>query len=182
MAGKKNLLEKKLKENLKQHLVDSTALTSFATPIWAFIETCVLNMPNGDSLNARFLGTGVTYAGIGSLFSKGRDLSRRIFHVKPETNGAVKYIHDSLYNTVYNLVITPPFYYFAGVKDTEQIIAGTAVSLGYALVSGGPLGYYLDFFREMAKQKSALKRGIALSLTGAAIALTYGIYYFMQDK
>lgn len=188
-------LAEKVKDGLKYHIVDSTALMAFSTPVFAAFETSCAGMSNETSLNARLLAVGLTYAGMGRLFSKGLDVSRKLFKIKPETKEKMKQLHDAAYATAYNLVICPPFYYAAGVRDPEQIALGTAAGMGFALVVGGPMGYAVDAFRDLTglkeserlpelvnKQNSRVKKGLAALLVGGAIALTAGIYSSTPNK
>ena len=195
IAEIKTSLAGKVKDSLKYHVVDSTALMAVSTPVFAAFETDCAGMTDENSLNARLLAVGLTYAGMGSLFSKGLDVSRKLFKIKPETKEKMKQLHDAAYATAYNLVICPPFYYVAGVREPEQIALGTAAGMGFALVMGGPMGYAVDAFRDLtglkkserlpelvSKQNSKVKRGLAALLVGGAIALTAGIYSSTPNK
>ncbi len=189
IAESKTSLAGKVKDILKYHVVDSTALMAVSTPVFAAFETYCAGMTDDNSLHARLLAVGLTYAGMGRLFSKGLDVSRKLFKIKPETKEKVKQIHDATYAAAYNLAICPPFYYAAGVRDPEQIALGTAAGVGFALVVGGPMGYAVDAFRDLTglkkserlpalveRQNSKTKRGLAALLVGGAIALTAGVY------
>ena len=185
----KESLAGKVKDSLKYHVVDSTSLMAVSTPIFAAFETQCADMSDENSLHARLLAVGLTYAGMGRLFSKGLDVSRKIFKINPETTEKMKHLHDAAYAAAYNLVICPPFYYAAGVRDPKQIAWGTAAGVGFALVVGGPMGYAVDAFRDLtglkeserlpelvSRQNSKIKKGLAALLVGGVIALTAGIY------
>lgn len=182
-------LGKNLKESLKMHIVDSTALITATVPILAAFETYVAGMSNENSINSRLLVTGVSFAGMASLFSKGMDLSRKVMHIKPETKERVKQIHDAAYSTIYNVLISPPFYYAAGVRDVKQIAIGTATIAGLSLFMGGPVGYAVDSFRDLTgikeserlpnfvqRQNKNVKRGLAALLIASSFAITSGVY------
>ena len=69
---------KRIKKELKAHLVDSTALLAESTPVFAAFETGIAGMSDEISLNARLLATGLTYfGGMGYAYAKGRDIYRK---------------------------------------------------------------------------------------------------------
>jgi hypothetical protein len=192
--NKASVMEK-IKDNLKYHLVDSTALMGFSSPIFAALETSIAGISHENSIHARLLAVGLTYAGLGRIFSKGMDLSRKMFHIKPETKERLKQLHDASYATAYNILISPLFYYAAGVRDIKQIAMGTAMSMGFAFVAGGPMGYAVDAFRDLTGLKSServpelvrrqnpnIKKGLAALLTAGMIAATAGVYSVIPDK
>lgn len=181
-----------LKEEAPSYLVDSTSLLAASTPIFAALETNVAGFSNENSVNARLLGTGLTFAGMGKLFTGGLRRSRKLFKIKEETTReSLINLHDAAYAVAYNLVISPPFYLLAGVRDLKQIAIGTGLSMGFALVAGGPIGYAVDSFKDLTgleeckrrgypelvrKQPPYIKRIIAAGLVAASIALTSGVY------
>ena len=79
-----------IKRNLNQHMVDSTSLLTASTPLFAAFETYFAVISNENSINARVLAAGLTYVGIGSLYSKGLDVSRNLFRIKSETKEKIK--------------------------------------------------------------------------------------------
>ncbi len=185
----------KIMPALKQHLVDSTAILVITTPILATLETMVLGMDNEVSSHARLLGVAVSYVGTGSLFSLSRDYFRKLAKVNSETKERVQQAYDLAYTAAFNLAISPPFYYAAGVRDLKQIIAGTAMSIGVGIVIGGSLGYTIDAYRDFTgihKSKripnplrnlnSKLKICIAGALTVLSLSTTAGIYKLNNYK
>ena len=180
-----------IRHNLKFHLVDSTAILAESTPVFAVFETQIAGWSNELSINARLIAAGITYfAGTGYIYGKGRDLSRRLFNIGDETTEKVQALHDAVYLAAFNLVIAPPIYFAAGARDLKQIAIGTATVMAVALVNGGPLGYAVDLFRDLAglkecrrpsyrflkKQTPRVKRVLVVLLTAAAVAVTGGIY------
>lgn len=179
----------RIKAGIKTHLVDSTALSIVSNPVFSAFETMVAGMSNENSIHARMVGTGLTYAGMGRLFTKGMDLSRKLFKIKSETPERIKQLHDAAYATAYNIVISPAFYYVAGVRDFKQIAIGTAAAAGLALVAGGPMGYAVDAYRDLTcikeserlpsiikNQGRTTKAGLAGLLAAASIGAMALIY------
>lgn len=185
----------KIIENLNYHLVDSTALLTLTNPIFSVIETIGSDMSNETSINARILATGLTQIGFGRLFTKGLDISRDYFNINNEATEKMKYLHDSIYAGLYNIAITPAFYYASGARDLKEIALGTAFSIGLAFLSGGVLGYTVDNFRDLAglketeripqfvkKQTPKMKKILATTLVAGSIGLMSGIYAFNPNK
>lgn len=190
----KGLLSR-IRDNINYHLVDSTAINVTVTPIFTIFETSVAGMSDENSLNARTLAVTLNYAGLGRVFSKGLDISRKLFNINPETSEKIKQLHDAVYAVGYCAVLQPPFYYAAGVRNLKEIAIGTAVGMGLALCIGGPVGHTVDSFRDLTglqkservpnfirKQNSKIKKGIAVALTAASIGLTAGIYKLTPNK
>lgn len=188
---------KKIAERLKFHAVDTTALLTASNPIFSALEVTACGMSDELSIHARLLATGTAYAGIGTLFRMGRDFSRRIFEINDQTKERTQGIHDTLYAMGFNLLISPPMYILAGARSLKEIAAGTALGVGFGLAGGWPMGYAIDVFSDLTglqkserksypeiirKQKSKIKKGLAVSLTLGSIALMSGIYALTPDK
>ncbi|MEK6932542.1 MAG: hypothetical protein AABW56_01980 [Nanoarchaeota archaeon] len=192
----KNILNKnKIIKQLKNHAIDSTAMLVASTPIFAGLENVVLGMSDEVSTNARLLATTLTYGGFGFLISKSRDFYRKTLKITDQTKERKQQIHDSIYGGLFNLIIAPGFYYTSGVRDLNEILGGTAISILFGLTSGGLMGYSIDMFRDLTgikesarvpryiKNKSSnFKLGLATAITAASIALTAGIYKITSDK
>lgn len=182
------------KKRIKTHVVDSTALLSASNPLFAGFETMAAGMTNEESINTRCLAAVLTYAGMGRLFTKGMDVSREIFKIKPETSERLKQVHDTAYAMAYNAVISPAFYLAAGVRDVKPIMIGTACSVGLSLIAGGPMGYAVDAFRDLTgikeserlpqlvrSQNRKVKLGLAGLLMAGSIYAT-SLVYDINDK
>jgi len=105
----------KLKDNLVKHLVDSTAQINIANPVLAFLEVSpIVGMTSDTSLNARKIGTALTYLGMGFVYSKGRDTSKKFFSINEKSSEKAKQLHDTLYTLGYCVAISPLFYLAAG--------------------------------------------------------------------
>ena len=188
----------KLKDNLKYHIIDSTALLAESTPFFAAFEVGLAGMSDEVSLNARVIAAGATYfLGMGWAYAKGRDLSRKLFKVKETTKERIQFLHDSAYLGTFNIAVAPLIYLAAGARDPKEILIGTAAAVGLGSVNGAPLGYAVDMFRDLTglreckrpsypksfkKLGSKTKKGLAALLTAGAIALTAGIYSLTPEQ
>jgi hypothetical protein len=178
----------KVKENLPAYLTDSTALNVAATPVYALFEKIVARMPHDMSIDARLMAIGMTYLGMGFAYSKFRGTSRKAFSITPSSRKAVQNAHDRLNLAAFNIIVAPAFYFAAGSRDLEEIAKGTAVAIGFGLVSGGYTGKMIDAYRDFfgiekskrlpemvqimgRKAKVALAAGLAVSSLAATIAV-----------
>lgn len=184
---------KKLKDSLKYHFVDSTALLAESTPVFAAFEVGLSGMSDEVSLNARLLAAGLTYfAGMGWAYSKGRDLYRKLLDVKETSKEGVQTFHDAVYTgPIFNAVVAPLIYLRAGARDPKEIAIATAAAVVFGAANGPFLGYAIDIGRDLTglrncerpsypeslkRMGSKTKMGLAALLTAGTIALTAGIY------
>lgn len=188
-------LVRSAKDYLKDNVVVSTAILSVSNPLFAVFELDVAKMSHATSINAKGLAALITYGGMGLVFDKGRDLSRRLFKVNEKSKGITQGIHDSLYSLAYNAVICPPFYYLCGSRDIKEIAAGTGIGMAFALGSGWITGISVDTYkdllgihkslrisRKISNAKRPVKLGLAALLTASSIALTSMVYVLTPDK
>ena len=191
---KKEMIQK-IKDGLKTSFVDSTAVNAVCNPIFAGLETVVIGMSDDLSLSARLLGTGLTYAGLGTLISKGRDAYRKLVKVNENTREGIQQLHDSIYMGLFCLGFDPLFYYAAGARDIEDIVGGTITGTLFGLTSGGLIGYAMDTFKDLTGIKESsriplsiknlspkMKLGLVTAITTATIAINAGIYELTPDK
>lgn len=191
----------KLVDNLKQHVVDSTALLVESNPLYCALEVGIAGMSVATSMNARILATGIAYAGVGSLLSKGRDLSRKLFKITDQTKERIQCIHDIGYTAAFNLVTCPPMYAvsqtLAGEDiDPIKIAIGTLAGTIFGSINGPPMGYAVDTFRDLSGirkcnrlsypnflkgQSSKVKKVILTGLVGASIG-TMGLIYSLTPN
>jgi hypothetical protein len=183
----------KAKTALIYHLIDSTAMLTETTPTFAAYEVFAAGMSPQVSKNTRWIIAGATYGGLGWVYGKVRDISRKVFHINKETKERFKNLHDAVYTSAFNLVLSPPLYYAAGERDIEKIAIGTLCSIGLGLINGGPLGYTVDAFRDLtgleqseripkliSKQSPAIKKSLATILVATSLATT-GLIYKTYD-
>src|SRR5262249_24897183 len=133
---------------------DATALVAESTPILAALETGVARMSVQVSLKARILAAAITYfGGTGYIYSKGRDLSRKLFGIRGNTTEILQHFHDSVYLGAFNLVFAPILYFASGSRNVRAIAIGTVSAIAFGLVNGGPMGYVVDVFRDLLNLK-----------------------------
>ena len=181
----------KLGERLKYHLVDSTALAAISTPYFAGVEVFRAGFSDEQSLNARLFAAGLLYCGMGSVVSKGRDISRNLFRITEKTKGKKQFLHDTLYMGAFNLAFSPIFYISIGAQNFEQIAVGTIGGIAYGLASGAILGASIDISRDLTgledcerrfypkavkNFKSKAKKAVAGGLVAGCIGWTQFFY------
>src|SRR3989344_4308879 len=129
---------------LKVHFVDSTAILTVTNPMYTALEMGPAGMSSETSMHSRILGSALMYAGFGSLYAQGRDLSKRMFGITDAASERAKTLHDTLYTFVYLAAFQPPFYYAAGSRSIKEIAIGAVGSALMGLLSGPVTGYALD--------------------------------------
>lgn len=185
----------KLVNNGKQYLSDCTAVAAVYTPAYALLEVGLAGMSHQQSLDARLVGLSSIYLGLGSAISLGRDYSQKLFHITEASPGKTRKIHDTLYLATIALVSNPIFYLAIGARDVKEIVVGTVAGAVLSAVIGAPMGYVIDWFRDllaiepaqhmpsfMKRCGSKTKKLIAAGLVAASVALTGAVYHFVPDK
>ena len=191
---KKGLVQR-AKDTMKYHIVDSTAIISESTPIYASFETFIAGMSNNVSMNTRLLAATSCYAGLGWVYGKGRDASRKLFKIDDKTKERYQQLHDAAYSASFNTVMSPIFYLLAGARDAKEIAIGTLCGTAFGLINGGPMGFAVDAFRDLTglkaseripklvkRQNSKIKKCLAELITAGTIALTSAIYSTSPDN
>ncbi len=188
---------RKVREGLKYHLVDTTALLTASNPIYSGTETLITRMSDGISINARLIASGIAYLGVGFVFARGRDLSKKLFKINDRTKELVQYSHDIAFTATMNLVFAPLIYLASGETDIKKITIGTGAVMAFSAITGGPMGYAVDVFRDLTglkkcerksypslikKQRSSVKKGLAALLVGTSIATMAGIYALTPNR
>jgi len=179
---------------LKQHLVDTTALLVVSHPIYAAMETLVMNIPEDVSLRTRGIATVTSFAGLGWLYAKGRDASRGYFGIDQECSEMSQTVHDTGYAIGFAGAVSPVFYAAAG-GCLEDTVYGTLGAMGLSIFSGPIMGYSLDAFRDLVglqeshrlpsivKNRSQRTKGvIAAGLLAASLALFGAVYVVQTDE
>jgi len=105
---------KSLYKLAKTHVVDSIAGLAMTHWSFAIVENVALGMTDAQSLKARALVTAATFLGMGSVFSRLRDVSRRYFNVTDTTPEKLQARHDILYTMAFNAVTAPVVYLVNG--------------------------------------------------------------------
>lgn len=191
MRKTKNLLT-----DLRNHLVDATAILAQSTPVYGLVET-LTGMPNDISLNSRFVAAGTFYAGMGKVWTKGRELSAKLFKIGKESSEKAIALHDAGYSLAFNSLFCPAMYLIAGSRDVKEIAFATGASALIGLVNGAPQGYAVDVFRDLTgiqkcdrttypefirRQNSTVKKGILAGAVAASIGLMGLIYAATPDE
>ncbi len=185
----------KLLNNGKQYLSDCTAVAAVYTPAYALLEVGLAGMSHDLSLDARLVGLSSVYLGLGSVISLGRDYSRKLFDITSDSPGKIQKIHDTLYLAATALVSNPIFYFAVGARDLKEIVVGTVAGAALSAAVGSPMGYAIDWFRDLLGVKEAqrmpssmkrcssrVKKIIAAGLVAASVGLTGAVYYLVPDK
>jgi len=185
----------KLINNGKQYLSDCTAVAAVYTPAYALMEVGLAGMSHQQSLDARLVGLSSIYLGLGSVISLGRDYSRKLFDITEDSPGKIRKIHDTLYLATIAIVSNPIFYLAIGARDVKEIVVGTVAGAVLSAVIGAPMGYVIDWFRDllgvepaqhmpsfMKRCSSRVKKTIAVGLVAASVGLTGAVYHLVPDK
>lgn len=185
----------KLVNNAKQYLSDCTAVAAVYTPAYALLEVGLAGMSHQQSLDARLVGLSSIYLGLGSAISLGRNYSRKIFDITEDSPGRIRKIHDALYLAATALISSPFLYYGIGVRDLKEIVVGTVAGAALSAAVGAPMGYAIDWFRDLLGVKEAqhmpsrmkrcssrVKKTIAAGLVAASVGLTGLVYHLVPDK
>ena len=179
-------------ENLRNHIVDTTALTAICNPLLSISENVLMGLSDSTSISNRINGSIIFYLGAGSAFSKGRDLYNNIFNVKEDSK--YKILHESIWGTLFgagiNSVITA-----VNSPNLEDVVSGGIAGAIIGSVTGFPSGYFIDLYRDLTGITSSermpekikdlsksVKIGIATGLMVASIASMTAIYYTTPDN
>jgi hypothetical protein len=183
-----------LRERLYDHFVDTTATTSVFNPIYALAETQVLGIEDSLSIRAKFLAAIVGYAGMGTAYKKGLDLSHRLFNITKKTSKAVRAVHDALYGAVFMGASTPCFYLVCGSRDWKELLGGIGIGACIGIIAGIPNGYSIRTFRDcmdldneapilpesISNKPGWMKKSLA-GLIALGSAAGVALYYWMRS-
>jgi len=179
---------------LGQHIVDTTSSFASTLPLFVFMENVVLGMPDAVSMKARGTVLLLNYAFMGSVYSRGRDLSRRVFKVTQESLARTQAIHDTGYLMGFCAAMSPALYWFSGAS-TKENIGATILALATAPFIGPISGYSIDAFRDLTgiepssrlpekvrTLSSRTKALVAAGIIAVSLCLSGSIYYLTPDK
>ena len=141
-------------DGLKSHVIDTTGILAEVHPIFSAMEVAS-GMSAEASINARALVTTLNYAGLGYVYSKGRDFSRKAFKITADSPESVQNVHDTMYSGMFCILLSPPIYAASQISAGEtpnwyRIGITTLTTTGLALANGSPVGYSIDVFRDLA--------------------------------
>lgn len=180
---------------LKNHFRDTTAIMATANPLMSIVEIMPPNsMTDEGSINARIGATTMFYSGLGFLFSKGRDFSKKRFNISDESSERVKSLHDSLYGIAFGFgvstIIYPVSSYLNGEQmSTYEVIKASSIAGLMSIPVGWSSGYSLDVFKDLvsgekssrvpdyiSNQNPSLKKSLAVLIAAGSVALMTSIY------
>ncbi len=170
-----------------------------ANPMYAALEM-MQGVSIETSVGAKIQATTIAYLGLGKKYNEWRDKSVDFFKVNKESIGAL-WFHDGCYTACFNTVIIPPMYLISQLFAQKgislpEVIEGVKVGIGMGFFGGPFLGYSVDVFKDLGgieeckrkfypdfikKQKSKIKKGIAVTLAAASIASMALIYNVSSD-
>ena len=146
---KERNLIRNVREKLAYHLVDTTAILTPTNPLFVPVEVGLSGMSNQVSIDSRLTIASLSYAGLGWVYSRGRDLSRRIFHISDKTSERIQTFHDSAYTLIFNIAAMPPIYLSMGA-DLKQTTVGSISAAAMGVLTGPLMGYSIDIARDLA--------------------------------
>lgn len=185
-----------IKQALKQHLVDSTAIVVENAPLFAAQELFFAGMSDAVSLHARVYGALSVYLGVGFVYSYGRDFCKEKLGIEQKSE-FVKTLHDAVYTSTFAGAYSLPLYILSGSTDPKEIALATIGGGLIGFVNGAPQGYMLDVCRDLAgikectrssypvslrKKSLAAKKVLALGLIGLSLATLTAMYSATSDE
>ena len=190
-------LAEKVAGGFRQHFIDNLALTASAVPFFALVETTKGHMTWQESLATRTGAFLLGLAGVGSLYSRGSDWTRKIINVSDRTNEFAQWVADITYCAGFNFLASMVLYPITANKSLDEAF----VPALWAGVTGAVVGipnraalsvyrdltniapcertWYPQFMRDLEKNTKLLT---ATTLTAGSAALTAGIYYFTNQS
>ncbi|MEN7982285.1 MAG: hypothetical protein ABFQ65_02470 [Nanoarchaeota archaeon] len=195
------------KENLKLHLVDSTAVSTVLVPIASFIDTYFAGMTNEEAIKARFLVGLLTYGCFGTLISRSGEFYRKskdcltskllklpeltFYSInEPEIkNKKDPFWIDSARLAGGSIIASLPLYYAFGVSEMKMAIGTLITAIASPLVLGATnlvrnvagleTSYPISFFRDLNPKA---KKGLVALIGATAIVSTAGVYNLNKEK
>lgn len=166
MSENKKGLGQRARDFIKYHLVDSTAVATVATPMFAVVETVpwavyektgllseriadTVSLPHDISFKAKLLGAAAIYGGIGWLVKETRKVSRDFFNITQKSNEKIQRWHDRLHLATFNLCVSPVIYYASGSRSLQELAFPMTLAVGIGLVSGGLNGFAIDSYEDL---------------------------------
>jgi len=181
---------------LRYHLADTTALLVESSPVFAMFEVGIAGMSDEVSINARLLGAGLAYSGVGWIYGKGRDLWRKGSGITAESSEKKQTMQDLVYTATFNLLVSPPMYLVSGERDFEKIAIGAGCAMALGAVNGVFMGYAVDVFRDLSGVKSCERKSypdfvkrqdpktklvMAAGLTVLSLGLMSAVYNYVPN-
>ena len=175
--------------NIKSYVIENTGLLLASTPIGA-LNDMVFGVSISKSLESKLKVIGGAYLGLGFIYVKGRDFSRKMFKMNKEgVSEKKKFAHDAIYNVCWSVPFSLAIYLSSGVDfETAKNVTISANIISF--FSGPITGYTIDMFRDFAGFKKSdrkiplvlkntskkTKKVLATGMLAASILLTAGVY------
>lgn len=183
-----NKLEK-IKTLICNHFTDVNAQNVVCLPVFSIMEVTKGHLTPTQSIDARGFSYVAGLAGIGSLYSRGNDLTRRLGTRIGFTSVKSEKIIDSIYGAAFFYMYSLALY-TAISKMSIADAQPASISAGIiGMFIGAPIGYYTNLFRdafnfENKDAKPTFLRGASLKKkigavvlsTSVALSLTGGAY------
>ena len=141
----------------KYHIVDTTAGLLVSNPLFMATELSSAGMDDEVSIRSRAYITAAFYLGIGTVFSRGRDVSRKMFNIN-ERGEAAKAMHDSIYSGVFSVPISFLLYDLAKEPDMSKIAIEAAIGVGISIGMGPISGYLIDIGRDLTGLEKSTRK------------------------
>ncbi len=176
----------KIYEKVRDHVVDTTAVLVASNPLFTISENILSGMSDELSIDNRIKGSLLFYFGAGFLFSKSRDMYNKLLNVKEDSR--YKGLHDTLLGAIFgagfNAMITA-----TNSQSLEDITAGAFAGFIPGSITGFPVGYAIDTFRDFTGITSSkriperirnlpkkVKNTLAIGLVAVSLAFMSGVY------
>ena len=181
------------KYGLMKHLSDATSISAFSVPIKALTDQFA-GISNIDSIETRAKMVALNYLGLVQLV-KLRDYTKKKSGISRSKNKALHYLHDIAFTACLGIPIQVGVYLSSGVSDWKEIAATIGGGLVVTSIFAGPLGQFIDTYRELMRVKKSnntpayfkrirndLKRKVGVVLVAGSMALTGLIYSAIPDR
>lgn len=186
------------KEELKEHFIDCTAMITASQPFYVALEKIIgacnedYIIPLNKSLQARFWTAAVAYGGMAWVYSKGRKLSRKVFHITEKSKERIQGVHDGLYTMAFSGLTIGLVYLLSQETDTDKLALISGITAASAIPRGFVIGYFIDTFKDLFNFKKCerpsypqrirnlsprAKKGVLAATIAASLTLIGGMYY-----
>jgi len=196
-----------IRDNWKEHVVDSTSLLTATHPIYIAFEVNggkllgwipylgLEDVSDDLSLAVRKRLTLASFGGLSLAFSKLINRSRRKRGITDKSPENVQTGHDMSFAVKFAAVTAPILYGISGA-DLREIAVGTAISAALAIPTGPIMKYAIGVGRDLVglekferdsypdlirRRNPYVKKGIAAGLMGISVGLC-GLVYSLTDS
>ncbi|MEK6760471.1 MAG: L-alanine exporter AlaE [Nanoarchaeota archaeon] len=179
---------------IKNYFVDTTGLLLVSIPIAAAVEIFIIGLSISISLESRIKVIALAYLGLGLIYAKGRDFSKKLFKIEKNSSEKIRALHDSFYTVLFNIILSLIIYLSSGAN--LSLAANGAVVIAIVSFISGPIsGYSIDSFRDFTGTKNSdrkmpaflknagsdAKKIISIVIVITAVVATAGIYLIKSE-